>query len=605
MIPRARHGLCQRPLRPWYILERCCFHDAGADITDHLRVTQDEIARHAAGVSNLTIFKAPNHQEPFEKQRISGLNSRRMDQVGLKRFEPCPAGYTFVDADVGGGAFARVFLMRNEATHDLQAMKRVDRVKLSKHFQISDAEAEKMVEQEFWNMQRTNHPHIIKLFDFFQDERYAYFIMESVNGGTLRQLITTLVDGKGPRISEGYVAELLHQALYALRHLHHESRIHKDVKLENLMLLANSGPPHLVLIDLGVAETLQPQGVGPMPAGTPQTMAPEVIDCMLGERSSFDDRCDIFSLGIVAHQLFTGDVPYKVAYAGGKSYGPVDYKATCANMDAADLTAQLSVSPGALDFVRQMLQLDPEKRPSSLECLEHPWLVERCERRRIRRLRAEGRTSLGGASLSVEAEEAAGEELLMMERRRICKALVRFAKRTPLQRAVAYHLAAYLPVGDLRRAADSFKRVDHSKSGHISYDEIARALEEVLGIDRENGLLVAAAMDTDKSKQLDFQEFSAALAIVSGEREQRLFDKLLAKLQICPDQDLTLEQVHHGVQQAMRQEVTREEIVQWLSKVARRQQKELYDNPTGIVSNADFRKLFGQRSLKRAEDQAG
>ena len=48
---------------------------------------------------------------------------------------------------------------------------------------------------------------------------------------------------------------------------------------------------------------------------------------------------------------------------------------------------------------------------------------------------------------SVEAEEAAGEELLMMERRRICKALVRFAKRTPLQRAVAYHLAAYLPVG--------------------------------------------------------------------------------------------------------------------------------------------------------------
>lgn len=35
--------------------------------------------------------------------------------------------------------------------------------------------------------------------------------------------------------------------------------------------------------------------------------------------------------------------------------------------DAADLTAQLSVSPGALDFVRQMLQLDPEKRPSSLD----------------------------------------------------------------------------------------------------------------------------------------------------------------------------------------------------------------------------------------------
>lgn len=47
----------------------------------------------------------------------------------------------------------------------------------------------------------------------------------------------------------------------SLKSFPQESRIHKDVKLENLMLLANSGPPHLVLIDLGVAETLQPQGL--------------------------------------------------------------------------------------------------------------------------------------------------------------------------------------------------------------------------------------------------------------------------------------------------------------------------------------------------------
>ena len=104
----------------------------------------------------------------------------------------------------------------------------------------------------------------------------------------------------------------------------------------------------------------------------------------------------------------------------------------------------------------------------------------------------------------------------MMERRRICKALVRFAQRTPLQRAVAYHLAAYLPVTELRRAAESFKRVDTAQSGHLSYDEIASALKEVLGLERHQGLLVAQAMDTDRSERLDFQEFSAALAMVSG-----------------------------------------------------------------------------------------
>lgn len=62
----------------------------------------------------------------------------------------------------------------------------------------------------------------------------------------------------------------------------------------------------------------------------------QIVACQRGHFASswgFDDRCDIFSLGIVAHQLFTGDVPYKVAYAGGKSYGPVDYEATRANME--------------------------------------------------------------------------------------------------------------------------------------------------------------------------------------------------------------------------------------------------------------------------------
>ncbi|CAJ1328873.1 unnamed protein product [Effrenium voratum] len=581
---RHRHLLLARKLGRRFI------YDVGPDATDQLRVVQQEVARHAAGISNLTMFKKPS-AGPFPMQRIGGLNARRMDQVGLKRLEPCPAGYSFVDCDLGGGAFARVFLVRNEATQDLQAMKRVDRKKLSKAFQISDEEAELMVEQEFWNMKKTNHPHIIKLFDFFQDERYAYFVMESVNGGTLRQLM----ERTGPKLSEGYIAELLQQSLYALRYLHYASRIHKDVKLENLMLLAPGGPPHLVLIDLGVAETRQGDA-GLMPAGTPQTMAPEVIDCMLGKGTSFDDRCDIFSLGVVAHQLFTGKAPYDVAYKGGKTWGPVDYAATRANMEG-DLTKDMSASEGGQDLVRQMLQPEPSSRPTSLDLLDHPWLVHHCERRRLRRLRVEGRNSLGGAALSVEAEEAAGEELLWLERRRICKALVRFAKRTPLQRAVAYHLAAYLPVGDLRRAADSFKRVDQERSGHISYDEVAFALEEVLGIQREDGHLVAAAMDTDASGRLDFQEFSAALAMVSGDREQRLFDRLLEKLGIEGQADLTIEQVHQAVEQAMRGPVTREVLIDWLSRVAKRQQQELLENPVHVISNNDFRKLFGQRHL--------
>ena len=58
--------------------------------------------------------------------------------------------------------------------------------------------------------------------------------------------------------------------------------------------------------------------------------------------------------------------------------------------------------------------------------------------------------------------------------------------------------------------------MDAARSGHLSYDEVAKALEEVLLLPRPQGLEVARAMDTDGSQRLDFQEFSAALAMVSG-----------------------------------------------------------------------------------------
>merc|ERR1719387_245636 len=108
------------------------------------------------------------------------------------------------------------------------------------------------------------------------------------------------------------------------------------------MLQNAKGAPHVVLIDLGLMEMLpEEDGRSPMPAGTPQIMAPEVISIHLGEQAgSFDERCDIYSLGICAFELLVGRPPYEPVLKGGPT-SPVDYAGTRAQIETMDLTTML------------------------------------------------------------------------------------------------------------------------------------------------------------------------------------------------------------------------------------------------------------------------
>jgi serine/threonine protein kinase len=544
----------------------------------------------------------------FPKQRVEGLSYRRLEAAGLRRFEHLPPGYTLERADLGGGSFAKVFLVRNDSTGDLQALKRVDRSRAARQFDMGEAQVSSMIEQEFWHMQRTTHPHIIKLFDFFQDAKYAYYVMEAVNGGTLKELAENTYGkaGKGePRgaqkLSEAYVAEILQQAAYALHHLHEDCRIHMDVKLENLMLLAPDGPPHLVLIDLGIVESVKGCGIVPASAGapaeaprlggTPATMAPEMIDGYLEVHSGgFDGKVDVFSLGVVAHELLTGRPPYSPARVGGGDYGPVDYGATRRRQDALDL-AELRASgcsAGALGLLEGMLEVDPARRLSFRECLSNEWLQKSCERSRTRRLRAAGRHSLGGAPTSPEVEEAAGEELSWRQMRRICKCLERFSRRSELHRAVAYHLAAYLPVKQLRRASEKFRQMDVDFSGVVPVGELSSNLSEVLGLSQDGADEVAGAADLDSSGAVDFQEFAAAVTTFAGEKEQRLLDILFDRMSLSRSEDLTFAQAHAAVETIIGSGVPQMEVARWLSEASGLRKLEVGDQIPSVV----FRRLL-------------
>jgi serine/threonine protein kinase len=68
-------------------------------------------------------------------------------------------------------------------------MKRIDRQNMVDLLGLSKMAVHSMVENEFRQMRDEHHPHIVKLFEFLQDSRYSYFVMEVANGGDLRSLV--------------------------------------------------------------------------------------------------------------------------------------------------------------------------------------------------------------------------------------------------------------------------------------------------------------------------------------------------------------------------------------------------------------------------------
>ena len=150
-------------------------------------------------------------------------------------------------------------------------------------------------------MKMSKHPNIVRLVDVFEDSEHFYLILEYLPGGDLFDYLKT----RSFKLSEARARSLIYQLTLALAFLHSFGIVHRDIKLENVMMSDTSDMAVPKLADFGLARMVGPKEWSDEPFGTLGYAAPEVL-----KKERYGIACDMWSLGCITFALLCGSLPF-------------------------------------------------------------------------------------------------------------------------------------------------------------------------------------------------------------------------------------------------------------------------------------------------------
>ncbi|PFH33450.1 ULK kinase [Besnoitia besnoiti] len=267
-------------------------------------------------------------------QRLRALKLPRKS-VGLRFSEANIRRYYELNLRLlGRGTFGIVLTGRHRALGTDFAVKVVQKTK----YKSVDTKA--MFYREVDCLRTLNHRHIVRYYDFFEDANYCYAILELCRGGDFLARLKNM-----SVVTEAHAVKYVKQMLSAIQHCHEKGIMHRDLKADNFLFLADDDKSPLILIDFGLASRFVLGTRQNVICGSPRYIAPEVY------QHDYDERCDLWSLGVIVYAMLYGTHPFGV-----------DARSTF-----HDIRAQA--------FVQGLLQHDPEKRLSVAQAMRHPWLL--------------------------------------------------------------------------------------------------------------------------------------------------------------------------------------------------------------------------------------
>jgi serine/threonine protein kinase len=296
------------------------------------------------------------------------------------------------------GSFGIIHVVKHMPTKEYYIMK-----KMSKR-EIKSSDMTRQIASEVKIHTTLNHPNIVKMIDYFEDEKYIYIVLEYMMKGDLYELLHN--ENKYEQFEEDEAQKIMKDIVSGVAYLHSKRIVHRDIKLENLLInefdtvkVADFGlsvdlnelselqssipPPDVTEVKEKPAKKILPktrkdrkleeaEDEMTVLCGTTEYMPPEMLK---GEK--YNEKVDVWALGIVMFELLTGDIPFDKRETKYKKFKDKRNRELFRKqVISKDIKYPDGMSSEAIDLMKKMLNKDPIKRISANEVLNHPWFTQ-------------------------------------------------------------------------------------------------------------------------------------------------------------------------------------------------------------------------------------
>eukprot|EP00002_Diphylleia_rotans_P039718 TRINITY_DN927_c0_g2_i1.p1 TRINITY_DN927_c0_g2~~TRINITY_DN927_c0_g2_i1.p1 ORF type:complete len:601 (-),score=145.89 TRINITY_DN927_c0_g2_i1:609-2411(-) len=324
------------------------FNKDGTEVTDLDLIGQDDILYFADAKSG--------GAHTGHTTRAGGKGSSGMELVGnyyLGRF-------------LGKGAFGEVRIAYHRISGEEFA------VKFIKKDGIKDFQNAERMSAEIMALTVLRHPNVLHMYEVFDTTDSTCYVMEYVPGGDLLNYIV-----EHGALDEYTMFKYLHQIISAVEYCHGQNIIHRDLKLENILL--DKDQKNIKIADFGLCGVVLPDPTDDQ-GGTRAYSAPELFQGKTGITAALD----IWSIGVIIYALLYGKLPFNA------ENGPV----LVDNIVAGKYhIPHGSISPGLQDLISRMLTVSIKKRATIVDIHCHPWVQQM--RRRVVMERTEANRTQG------------------------------------------------------------------------------------------------------------------------------------------------------------------------------------------------------------------